>query len=453
MTYMTKENALVFAYERINKYSVNVLIAALEAGGLDRELALLHIGINEVFRILKQLRERFKRVILAVPLMTTQVPPVIKALTRATELARRLGVLSIAGGPHPSGDPYGTVLALGFDVAFIGEAEESLTEFVGKYIDGYDPLTVKGIAYWDGSRVVITGRRLAKDVNDYPPFSVKSSLFNPIEITRGCPFACKYCQVSYIFGTKLRHRSAESIARYASLLVKRGIRDIRFITPSFLSYGSSGKGVNLNALNELVERLQVIRERGGRVFAGTFPSEVRPEHVSEESVKVIKGRVDNKRIVLGAQTGSDRLLRLMNRGHDAEDVINAVRILKSKDFNVDVDYIFGIPGEEAEDVELTLSHIEKVVSLGGRVHAHVFLPLPGTPYSFAPPGTIRPRVRRAINKLLGKGLLYGQWMKQERLAREIARLRDSGVIIITAERARRLVGSGLKARSSVSAPR
>jgi len=185
-------------------------------------------------------------------------------------------------------------------------------------------------------------------------------------------------------------------------------------------------------------RLQKFRAGGSRVFFGAFPSEVRPEFVDREAALLLKESVDNRRIIVGAQSGSNRMLKELHRGHTVEDVTNAVAHLRNAGFDVDVDYIFGLPKETEDDVRETLKHMTELIRLGARVHAHVFLPLPGTPYSFEKPGRVSEWLRKELFKLLGKGAMYGQWEAQERLAASVAKLRELGIIIITRKRAQEL---------------
>ena len=104
--------------------------------------------------------------------------------------------------------------------------------------------------------------------------------------------------------------------------------------------------------------------------------------------------------------------------------------------------------KDMQDIEFTIQHMKKVVSLGARVHGHAFLPLPGTPYSFSQPGRVGTRLRREINKLMGRGYVFGQWEKQEVLAARIAELRKRGVILITYERAKEILESSSSGKAN-----
>ncbi len=433
--------ALVFGYGRRVKYSVNVLVGAIEQE-LGDSVDIFVAPLKAIPNLLVSLVEEYgkRQVIYGQTLITTELPETINDIIKAVTTARRIGAIPVAGGPHATGDPYGTLLSLGFEYVFMGDSEESFTKFLREIVEGGDPKSVRpGLAYIDEEEFIMTGKGRIGDLDRFPAFALKHRLFNPIEVTRGCPHACKYCQVSYAFGARYRHRSIDNIIHYAELMVSNGIRDLRFITPNALGYGAQNEERDLSKVAELLRELQKLRVKGARIFFGVFPSEVRPEFVDREVALLLKESVDNRRVIVGAQSGSNRMLKELHRGHTVEDVTNAVIHLRSAGFDVDVDYIFGLPKETEEDVRETMEHMRELIRLGARVHAHVFLPLPGTPYSFEKPGKVSEWLRKELFKLLGKGAMYGQWEAQERLAASVARLRDLGVIIITRKRAQELI--------------
>ena len=78
--------------------------------------------------------------------------------------------------------------------------------------------------------------------------------------------------------------------------------------------------MNLGAVEAL---LAACREELGptrRLYFGTFPSEVRPEHVSQEALAVLKKYVDNDNLIIGGQSGSDVVLKHSKRCHDVEAI-------------------------------------------------------------------------------------------------------------------------------------
>ena len=159
--------------------------------------------------------------------------------------------------------------------------------------------------------------------------------------------------------------------------------------------------------------------RDGRLFFGTFPSEVRPEHVNPSALELVKRFADNDNLILGAQSGSERMLARCGRGHRVADVFAAVSHTLSAGLKPHVDFIFGLPGETDEDLAETIAVIRELAAMGAWIHAHAFLPLPQTRLADAPPGRIHGRVRPLVKELIRSGRLYGVWAGQERAAKRI----------------------------------
>ncbi|MBO8142981.1 MAG: TIGR04013 family B12-binding domain/radical SAM domain-containing protein [Thermodesulfobacterium sp.] len=418
---------------RNNRYSFNVLLGALEKENLIKKIPVYFFKDKKtLLKGLTELTERFNKVIIAFSFFTTQLWDIAETINTIQKIfsSKRNNLILIAGGPHPTGDIKGS-LNLGFDFVFVGEAEKNFPQFLKVLQDSRNFFQIKGLAYLnENNELIYTGRPEKIDLNSYPPFSLKLNRINPIEITRGCPFGCYYCQTPRIFGKKVRHRSVEVVLKYVEFLLKRGIRDFRFITPNAFSYGSpDGKTLNLSELENLLKSLhKLVKLKGGRIFFGSFPSEVRPEHVTEETIALIKKYADNDNLVIGAQSGSDRILNLCKRGHTIEDVYRAVRLTVKAGLKAKVDFIFGLPGETKEDIKETIKAMEDLTKMGAIIHAHTFMPLPQTPFAKKKPGKVDPEVLKTINKLLGKGLLFGDWKAQEKLAEKIYKYFHTGTL-------------------------
>ena len=443
-----RELALVLLYRRSRRTGYDVLLGALNESEIGERVDFYLVDGDRLIRegelgklvwLVRSLSARYRTVMLLAGFFTTDFVSNYEFYRRLPE-TKRVGdnVILLAGGPHPSGDPIGT-LRVGFDFAFVGEAEESLIHFTRAVLEGEDYLETRGICFIsrerDGTQeVVFTGRPSPASLDEHPPFAPKKRLFNEIEITRGCPFACAFCQTPFIFGGKPRHRSVENIVKWAEFMAKLGKKDIRFITPNALSYGSaSGISPNYHAVQEFLDRLhRVVRVGyGGRIFFGSFPSEVRPEFVDEDVLKFVRARVSNDRIVVGVQSGSDRILNLIRRRHTVEEAISAVRAVTKAGFLAEADFIFGLPFETREDYEETLKVIERLVGMGAVIRAHVFLPLPGTPLGDLDARPIPLYLKKNISKLTGAGKLRGAWRNQEKLSFMISTFRSRGIILPT----------------------
>jgi len=282
---------------------------------------------------------------------------------------------------------------------------------------------IEGIAYRDGAGVCFTGRSArVESLDDWPPFAERFPLFSSIEITRGCPWACKYCQTTFLFGGRMRHRSVENITKWAKVSKRHDRLDMRFITPDAFAYGSDGDCVRLDLLAEMLRGVNEVVGKNHTYF-GSFPSEVRPESVSREAVELVRQFAANENIFIGAQSGSQRMLDLAHRGNTVEDIYRAVQITLDAGLIASVDFIFGMPGEKEEDRERTLKVIEDLAGMGARIHSHAFMPLAGTPWEAAPPGRMDERTLHLLDHLTGKGQHFGQWRRQQSAAGAIVDFR------------------------------
>ncbi|MGI5992326.1 MAG: TIGR04013 family B12-binding domain/radical SAM domain-containing protein [Methanosarcina sp.] len=317
----------------------------------------------------------------------------------------------IAGGPHPSGAPEETLEY--FDYVVIGEGEETLPELVKVIQEKENPGKVFGIAFRDPrtNKVVITPKRHYVDLDSYPCFDPEK-LRAPIEISRGCPWGCKYCQTPRLFGKEVRHRSIDSIVKNAEYY-----NDLRFIASNALGYGSDGIHPRFDKVEKLLSALHKLPDKN--IFFGTFPSEVRPEFVTDESAEIVRKYCANDSLSLGAQSGSDRILKEIRRGHTVEDSISAVECCLEHEITPAVDFIFGLPTETEEDQEKSLDLVRWICKKGGTVRAHYMTPLPGTPYASAVPAEVTDRVRRELGKLALGGKLTGYWEKHRKSEKKL----------------------------------
>jgi len=390
---------LIFRELKSNWYSIAVLISAIYSKRKDIEFHIVK-NVDEILEFSP------KEAIVAYSFMSFDLYIVKKEI----DFLKSKGYLLISGGPHSTADPKGT-LSMGFDYVFIGDGEENILRF----LENEKPS--------DG---IFDGVRKRVDLNDFPPFSPELGIFIPIEITRGCPFKCAYCQTPQLAGRIVRHRSIEMIVHFALESVKKNKKVARFISPNSFGYGSkNGVKPNPDAVEELLFELKKVGVE--EIYFGTFPSDVRPESVNDEILRRIKKYVNNKSIVIGAQSGSDRILKIIKRGHTVDTVEKAIEIIASNGFTPHVDFIFGFPFEEKEDILETFKFIEKIVKkYKAKIHAHTFMPLPGTELFKVGPGKLTKMHYKFLGKLASKGLLDGYWHKQQELSRRVYENVSSG---------------------------
>lgn len=314
----------------------------------------------------------------------------------------KIGYTLIAGGAHATARPE-ECLSLGFNHVFVGDGEENILRF----IDG------ERLKIFDGLK-----KRVALD--NYPPFNPVHNMYMPVEISRGCPFNCSYCETPLIAGRKVRHRSIDSVVHYAKIGLKNGKRVARFISSNAFAYGSeNGVTPNVEFIELLLFQLKKLNMR--EIYFGTFPSDVRPESVTQDVLKVLRKYVKNRHIIIGAQSGSNAILRRIKRGHTVETVNQAVEVILENGFIPVLDFIFGFPFETNEDIEQTVSLIKRLIKQGAKIHAHTFMPLPGTELENAGAGDVPKDLRKTLSQLASAGHLNGFWEKQRLLAKQLAK--------------------------------
>ena len=384
---------IIFRLNRRNRYSITVLTAALESVGY-RDYDIVD-SIDDI------LVHDPQDTTVAYSLMTFDVEEALKEI----ELLKKKSYTLIAGGPHPTADPYG-MLKAGFDYVFTGDGEKNIID----YIRGYRP---------EGR--IFDGINSRVNLDDFPPFNVERNMYMPVEISRGCPFRCGYCFTPVIGGGVMRYRSVDVILEYAKIGIRNGRRVARFIASNSFGYMSkNGVTPNLEKIEELLRGLKSIGME--EIYFGTFPSDVRPESVTHEVLRLIKRYVKNRTLIIGIQTGSERVLKMINRGHSLEDAEKALEIASLEGFVPHVDFIFGFPFENDEDIEETFKFIDKIVKkYNAKIHAHTFMPLPGTPLFEYGPGRLTKKHLKVLGSLASKGILDGYWHKQQELSLKAAR--------------------------------
>ena len=301
------------------------------------------------------------------------------------------GCVTIAGGPHATAmfrDVAGYA-----DYVVVGEGEYVLPRLLAAIEQGTST-ALPGVATKDCYTPADTNVRL----DAYPAFSQMKGY---VEISRGCPFSCGYCQTPRIFGHGMRHRSLDSIATYANRY-----EHARFVSPNAFSYGSDGIHPRWEKIEALFKRLS------HQIFFGTFPSEVRPEFVCTESLALVNRYCTNTKLQFGAQSGSDAVLERLHRGHTVDDVFRAVDLCTESGITPVVDCIVGFPFETDDDQLATVDLIRQLVRYG-HVHLHRFIPLPGTPLAGTTARPLLKETQKACGNLALAGKITGSWSEPE----------------------------------------
>jgi B12-binding domain/radical SAM domain protein len=411
-----KRFRFTFIFDRQNRTATAALLAALEDVVEDPEKTLRVVRTGKAAGLDFAPPDVFTEIV-CMSSMTAGFPHVASTLKR---LRARWGkhFVAICGGSHATADPAGT-LAAGFDYCCAGEGEEVVRALAGRVAAGEALETIPGLYHLEAGHLAGSRRRKAVDVTAYRPLPGRVRFPTYIEIGRGCRWACTYCQTPAVHGSVERFRDADMIEAAVSAYAGFGMKDFRFMLPNALGYAARDRSPNCEALDEILRRARSAAA-GGRLFLGSFPSEVRPDYVTDEAIRVLGTYVSNRQIVIGGQSGSQRMLDLIRRGHTVEDIRRACRVVVSHGFVAAVDFILGLPGETEDDRRATLGLVTELAGEGAVANMHFFTPLPGTALAGSDPVYLTDGERTELDRLGQQGIVRGRWRRQEEWTRRWA---------------------------------
>ncbi len=192
-----------------------------------------------------------------------------------------------------------------------------------------------------------------------------------VNIMYGCNNFCSYCIVPYVRGRERSRRSADIISEVCDLAAN-GIKEITLLGQNVNSYGKGVEEISFPAL------LKKLNDIGGIERIRFMTSH--PKDLSDELIDAMSD-FDKvcKYIHLPVQSGSDRILKLMNRHYTRDDYIRIVDKLRAKmpDIAISTDIIVGFPTETEEDFLDTLDLYERVCF--NSAFTFIYSPRVGTP--------------------------------------------------------------------------
>ena len=203
-----------------------------------------------------------------------------------------------------------------------------------------------------------------------------------VSIMEGCDKYCTYCVVPYTRGSEIS-RPFVQVVREIEALAAQGVREVNLLGQNVNAYQGLMEDEEPADLALLIEHVANVRGIERIRYTTSHPVELSPRLIQ------VYGAVPQlvSHLHLPLQSGSDRILALMKRGHTVAEYKEKVRQLRAlrPNLSLSTDFIVGFPGENAADFAATMQAVEEL----GFDHSFSFLysPRPGTPAADLPDAT------------------------------------------------------------------
>ena len=229
---------------------------------------------------------------------------------------------------------------------------------------------------------VSKGKRLYCNDEEYSvaeglPIRRESNYRAWVSIMYGCNNFCTYCIVPYVRGRERSRRKEEIIAEVRGL-VADGYKDITLLGQNVNSYGK-----DMGFDYDFADLLDELAEIEGDYILHFMTSH--PKDATKKLVDVIaKHKTIAKQFHLPLQSGSDSILKKMNRHYQMDKYLDIVDYMKTKipDIVITSDIIVGFPGETEEDFEGTLEALRRIRY--DMIYSFIYSPRKGTPAAEMP---------------------------------------------------------------------
>lgn len=339
----------------------------------------LKLSVNETIRKIIELQPD----VVGFTLYTTFIPVVSHIGAKLKEIYSENGknIIILVGGSHAT---ITREKVLGeyppFDIACIGEGEETFAEILDALLNGKDLRNVKGIVFRekDGWVIPTERRPFISDLDSLPipdwsllpPLekyyrpagdSLKRAPSAGIVTSRGCNGKCYFCN-PWQLGNKIRYHSAEYVYRMiVDLMHNHGIRDIYIQDDTFV----------MNRDN-VMEFCKILIDKKTDL---TWACHGRVDHIDKDLLRAMK-RAGCWQIALGLESGSQRILDNINKGTTVEQNYKVLKLCREAGMDVKGLFMIGCFGENHETVKETIDFIKEVYITD--FHMNFFTPLPLT---------------------------------------------------------------------------
>ncbi len=330
--------------------------------------------------------EKVKPDIIGIGAMTVYYP---SAISLAKKIKAKFDVPLLIGANHISTLPES--LDKIFDIAVIGEGEETMRELVELYREKRkysieDLKKVKGIAFYDNGKLIKTEPRPLITPLDKIPIPNRDYLNKGcfkkarsfgtgnfevnyrIPTSRGCPYRCRFCSPTIMWGSSVRFHSIERIVEE----IKIGINEYH---ATYIAFSDDLFAVSKDRLKQLYARLKEENLLGKVKFGGS----IRANLVDDEFCILLK-KLGFLQPITGYESGNEEILKYLKAGSvTVKDNYRAIKLLEKHKMGTRASFIFGSPNETLEQMRDTLKLIKFAYKHKAKfIYIYLLKPFPGT---------------------------------------------------------------------------
>lgn len=351
--------------------SRNVPVTPLLYLGAVLEKAKRKVWISEAdtFLELKEEIKEFSPHMVGITATTTQMPQAVKT----AELVKKINpeTIVVGGGPHMSFMYEETLNNSVFDIIVMGAGENPLLQLTERNARLHE---IKGIAFRTNEVIMVNPPEYLtqEEYNNFPapayhllkdPARYKESIL--MISSRGCPFACRMCASSHIWGKKWIAQDAETMIDHLKEVLNqlKGVSDIVF------RYYDDMFTLDKKRIKKFVKLLKENK------ITIDFKCESRVDTFDEEIASYLK-EAGCKEVFFGIESGTQKHLDYIDKRVTLEQVEKAVATAHEYGLRVCGSFMIGYPGETEEEVLQTI-HFAKKLQVD-RMQISILTPFPGT---------------------------------------------------------------------------
>jgi anaerobic magnesium-protoporphyrin IX monomethyl ester cyclase len=286
----------------------------------------------------------------------------------------------VVGGWHPSYLPETMLQHPEIDYVVMGEGERAIVELANSISKGEDSSTISkiaGVACRHNGKVVKNPSVLIEDLDEIPfparhllPMDsylrdmefLKAKPVDTMNVIRGCPYSCAFCDTKGIWGPKCRMFSPQRIVDEVEHMVENyGTRGLYFIGDNFT--------INKKRTTEFC---QLLKSSGLDV---EWICDTRVDLISRDLLKEMRS-AGCRTIWFGVESGTPHILKKLNKGVSIEQTEKAFKLCRQEDINISCSLMLGIPGETVSDIKATFNFAKKLNP--DWIHFNIFVAYPGS---------------------------------------------------------------------------